>query len=152
MTLDTQVIVGYSFSHLLSLHKIDTFHTVPVSEEEKQIIHVIQFLINKFYTDFDQRIREEIDILKERYEKFTDCLSDIFLHSFPCGIDWSHIVAYMIFVVEATVCYIKKNSAENTLEFAWSTLWANFEKYLNVWIEEQGGWPILAKITSNILL
>lgn len=150
MTLNTQVIVLHSFSYLLSRHNIDTFGTfsVSVSEEEKEIIHLICFLMNKVYTDFNHHIDEDISMLKKKHENFTYCLEDIFLNSFPYGIQWSHIIGYIILMAEATVCYFKENSDQNIIHFASSTLWLNFEKYLNVWIQENGGWFTLQRMSS----
>lgn len=152
MTLNTQVIVLHGFANLLSRHNVDTFdkYSFPVvNDQEKEIIQLVQFLTDTFYAKFDLRIHEDLHRLKMTYGNLSDCLRELLLHSFRFGIDWSHIIAYMIFVAEATVHYSKKNSAENTLDFAWSALWKTFEKYLNVWIQEQGGWPALAKITAE---
>lgn len=153
MTVNTQVIVYHSYAYLLSRHNINIFNvsSVPINEEEKQIVQVVQYLIQAFYVKFDQRIRQDIDIVKNAFNNLSDCLTSLFLHSFPYGIDWSHIIGYMVYLVEVTICYQQKNLAENALEFALLNMWTHFERYLNTWIQEQGGWFSLAKMTVNAM-
>lgn len=144
--LNAKVIVRHTFNNILSRYNVDTLDTSSdsVSDEEKEIIQFVQFLTDTFYTKFKLNIRKNMDTVKMTYGKLSDCLRELSLHSFRYRIDWSHIIAYMIFVAEATVHYSKKNSAENTLDFAWSILWGSFEEKLNIWIQEQGGWSSLA--------
>lgn len=154
MTIRTRVIVLHSYNYLLCQNNINTFDVsrVPVNKEEEQIIQEVQFAINLFYTKFNQRIFENIHTVKQKYENLSDCLNDLFLHSFPYEVDWSHIIGYMVYHVEASIRYIRKNSAENTLDFAWSILWTHFKQHLNAWIQEQGGWPVLTKYTNMVRL
>lgn len=151
MSINSEIVVLHSYTYLLSRHNINTFNTstVPVNEEEKQIIQAVQFVIDLFYTKFNRRIFQDMARVKTTFKNLSDCLNNLFMHSFEYGVDWSHIIGYMVYLVEASIYYIRKNSAENTLDFAWSILCSHFEKYLNVWIQEQGGWPILVKMIDH---
>lgn len=151
MTINTQVVVLHSYTHLLSNHDFNTFDisSVPVNEAEKETIQVVKFLIHRFYTRFNRRILRDVVTAKITFKNLSDCLNSLLLHSFPYGIDWSHLIGYMVYLVEVTVCFVKNDSTENALDFAWSILWNNFEKYLDVWIQEQGGWPTLVKIAVD---
>lgn len=153
MVVNTQVIVYYSYAYLLSRHNVSMFglSSISVNEEEKQIIQIVQHQIQRFYMKFDLRIHQDIDAVKNRLDTLSDCLSSLFLHSFPYGIDWSHIIAYMVYLVEITICYQQKCSAENVFEIALLDMWTHFERYLNTWIQERGGWFALAKRTADAI-
>lgn len=151
MPFNTQVIVWHSFTYLLSRHNIDTFDesAFPANEEEKEILQLIRSCIEKFYAVYNERIQQTMDLLKITFERLSDCLENILWQSFPYAIDWSHIISYMTCVVEAMVRYIRKDSAENTIDFTWMTVYTNFEKDLGDWIQKQGGWLTLKEISTK---
>lgn len=144
MAPNTEVIIRHIFIHLLFHHKINTLDISerPTSQEEEEILKIIESHIEEIYSLYGEHIQNRTQLLKQTFERLLDCLNFIFHQSLSYEMKWNQLILCMIYVVEAMVLYMKKDSAENTLDFTWDILCENFT-YLDVWIQKQGGWANL---------